>query len=112
MGNHYSTFLAAEERKSSQGSSPTSSSTRSVRHSPSSTPMLPAKSTFASSRLPCALWASRSRTRSSRRWSWMSTTTATAPSFAEFLQMMTGKMGEKDTREDIEKVFKLFDDDN
>merc|ERR1712010_225555 len=32
--------------------------------------------------------------------------------FAEFLGMMTGKMGEKDTREDIEKVFKLFDDDN
>merc|ERR1712070_345541 len=32
--------------------------------------------------------------------------------FAEFLQMMTGKMGEKDTREDIEKEFKLFDDDN
>merc|ERR1712006_74963 len=31
--------------------------------------------------------------------------------FGEFLQMMTGKMGEKDTREDIEKVFKLFDDD-
>merc|ERR1711885_25005 len=30
----------------------------------------------------------------------------------EELQMMTGKMGEKDTREDIEKVFKLFDDDN
>merc|ERR1719164_323457 len=25
---------------------------------------------------------------------------------------MTAKMGEKDTREDIEKVFKLFDDDN
>merc|ERR1712188_51271 len=32
--------------------------------------------------------------------------------FAEFLQMMTGKKGEKDTREDIEKAFKLFDDDN
>merc|ERR1712199_52373 len=32
--------------------------------------------------------------------------------FNEFLQMMTGKMGEKDTREDIEKVFKLFDDDS
>merc|ERR1712139_212162 len=32
--------------------------------------------------------------------------------FTEFLQMMTGKMGEKDPREDIEKVFKLFDDDN
>merc|ERR1711975_136704 len=31
--------------------------------------------------------------------------------FAEFLGMMTGKMGEKDSREDIEKVFKLFDDD-
>merc|ERR1712205_72023 len=30
--------------------------------------------------------------------------------FVEFLQMMTGKMGEKDSREDIEKVFKLFDD--
>merc|ERR1712094_98213 len=30
--------------------------------------------------------------------------------FGEFLQMMTGKMGEKDSREDIEKVFKLFDD--
>merc|ERR1712216_504620 len=32
--------------------------------------------------------------------------------FGEFLGMMTGKMGEKDSREDIEKVFKLFDDDN
>merc|ERR1712196_172774 len=32
--------------------------------------------------------------------------------FQEFLEMMTGKMGEKDTREDIEKAFKLFDDDN
>ena len=32
--------------------------------------------------------------------------------FAEFLGMMTAKMGEKDSREDIEKVFKLFDDDN
>merc|ERR1712124_207095 len=32
--------------------------------------------------------------------------------FTEFLQMMTGKMGEKDTREDIEKVFKLFDNDS
>merc|ERR1712167_41516 len=32
--------------------------------------------------------------------------------FVEFLGMMIGKMGEKDSREDIEKVFKLFDDDN
>merc|ERR1711935_820779 len=32
--------------------------------------------------------------------------------FSEFLEMMTGKMGEKDSREDIEKVFKLFDVDN
>merc|ERR1712100_922050 len=32
--------------------------------------------------------------------------------FSEFLMMMTAKMGDKDTREDIEKVFKLFDDDN
>ena len=30
--------------------------------------------------------------------------------FVEFLGMMTAKMGEKDSREDIEKVFKLFDD--
>merc|ERR1712227_1164165 len=32
--------------------------------------------------------------------------------FVEFLGMMTAKMGEKDTREDIEKVFKMFDDDS
>merc|ERR1711934_987871 len=32
--------------------------------------------------------------------------------FAEFHAMMTGKMGEKDSREDIEKVFKLFDNDS
>merc|ERR1712166_1062445 len=31
--------------------------------------------------------------------------------FPEFLEMMTGKMGEKDTKEEINKVFKLFDDD-
>merc|ERR1712072_1286696 len=31
--------------------------------------------------------------------------------FGEFLGMMTGKMGEKDSREDIEKVFKMFNDD-
>merc|ERR1712164_84545 len=30
----------------------------------------------------------------------------------EELKKMAAKMGEKDTREDIEKVFKLFDDDN
>merc|ERR1711934_645126 len=32
--------------------------------------------------------------------------------FGELLEMMTGKMGEKDSREDIGKVFKRFDDDN
>merc|ERR1711907_797029 len=32
--------------------------------------------------------------------------------FAEFLSMMTAKMGEKDSREDIDKVFKLFDNDS
>ena len=26
--------------------------------------------------------------------------------------MMTGKMGDKDSREDVEKVFRMFDDDN
>ena len=32
--------------------------------------------------------------------------------FEEFLDMMTARMSDKDTREDIAKVFKLFDDDN
>ncbi len=32
--------------------------------------------------------------------------------FEEFLQMMTAKMGERDSREEIQKAFKLFDDDN
>ncbi|KAH7387088.1 hypothetical protein KP509_16G004400 [Ceratopteris richardii] len=31
--------------------------------------------------------------------------------FEEFLQMMTTKMGERDTKEEIRKAFKLFDDD-
>ena len=32
--------------------------------------------------------------------------------FPEFLEMMTGKMGDKDTKEEINKIFKLFDDDS
>lgn len=32
--------------------------------------------------------------------------------FEEFLQMMTAKMGERDSREEIMKAFKLFDDDS
>jgi centrin-1 len=32
--------------------------------------------------------------------------------FEEFLQMMTAKMGERDSREEIMKAFRLFDDDN
>ncbi|KAJ1616219.1 hypothetical protein T492DRAFT_1138288 [Pavlovales sp. CCMP2436] len=35
-----------------------------------------------------------------------------AVDFNEFLEMMQGKMGEKDTREEINKVFKLYDNDN
>merc|ERR1712167_540849 len=31
--------------------------------------------------------------------------------FDEFLDMMTARMSDKDTRADIEKVFRLFDDD-
>ena len=31
--------------------------------------------------------------------------------FDEFLDMMTARMSDKDTREDINKVFRLFDDD-
>merc|ERR1712166_647156 len=32
--------------------------------------------------------------------------------FKEFMGMMTGKMGEKDSHEDIVKVFAMFDDDS
>ena len=32
--------------------------------------------------------------------------------FKEFIGTMTGKMGEKDSREDIVKVFAMFDDDS
>ncbi len=31
--------------------------------------------------------------------------------FEEFLQMMSAKMGERDSREEIMKAFRLFDDD-
>ena len=31
--------------------------------------------------------------------------------FEEFLTMMTAKMGERDSREEIMKAFRLFDDD-
>lgn len=31
--------------------------------------------------------------------------------FDEFLQMMTSKMGERDSKEEIMKAFRLFDDD-
>ena len=31
--------------------------------------------------------------------------------FEEFLDMMTARMSDKDSKEDISKVFKLFDDD-
>jgi centrin-1 len=32
--------------------------------------------------------------------------------FNEFVEMMTGKMSDRDSREEIMKVFDLFDDDN
>jgi centrin-1 len=31
--------------------------------------------------------------------------------FPEFLQMMTAKMGDRDSKEEILKAFRLFDDD-
>ena len=33
-------------------------------------------------------------------------------SFNQFLEMMTAKMGEKDSKEEILKAFRLFDDDD
>ena len=32
--------------------------------------------------------------------------------FSEFVDLMTARFREKETREDLEKVFRLFDDDN
>ena len=32
-------------------------------------------------------------------------------SYEEFVEMMTGKMGDRDSPEEIRRVFKLFDDD-
>jgi centrin-1 len=32
--------------------------------------------------------------------------------FEEFLDMMTARMSDKDSRDDISKVFRLFDDDS
>ena len=32
--------------------------------------------------------------------------------FSEFVDLMTARFREKESREDVEKVFRLFDDDN
>ena len=41
----------------------------------------------------------------------LSTDTAGTIDFEEFVEMMTGKMGDRDSPEEIRRVFKLFDDD-
>merc|ERR1711998_31801 len=87
---------------------PRSRSRRSARPSTCSMPTTRAPSTCVSSRPPCVPSGSRSRRMSSD----IDNDGNGSIEFQEFLEMMTGKMGEKDTREDIEKVFKLFDDDN
>merc|ERR1712205_274332 len=85
-------------------SSPRSSLTRSVRHSPFSTPTPPAPSMCVSLRPPCVPSASRSRTQLKKMVSDVDNDGNGTIEFVEFLGMMTGKMGEKDSREDIEKV--------
>merc|ERR1711935_166304 len=93
--------------------SPRSSLTRSVRHSAFSMPMHQARLTCVSSRLPCAPFGFEVKKEELKKMiSDIDNDGNGSIEFQEFLEMMTGKMGEKDTREDIEKVFKLFDDDN
>ena len=58
------------------------------------TPTSLAPSSSASSRLPCAPSASRSRTRSSRRW--FRRQGVLWHEFKELFGVMTGKIGEKD----------------
>merc|ERR1712006_41524 len=108
---HIKTCLAVEERRK-LASSPMSRWTRSVRPSTSSTVTSPAPSTSASSRPPCVLGFEVKNEELKKMVSDIDNDGNGTIEFGEFLQMMTGKMGEKDTREDIEKVFKLFDDDN
>merc|ERR1712216_62208 len=90
-----------------------SSWTRSVRHSAFSMLTHPVLLTYVSSRPPCAPFGFEVKNEELKKMvSDIDGDGNGTIEFAEFLQMMTGKMGEKDSREDIEKVFKLFDDDN
>merc|ERR1711924_15352 len=114
MGTQVQSITKMSRRggKKKAGQLSRSSLTRSVRLSPSLTPMLPAPLTFVSSRPPCVPLASRSRTRSQEDGLRRRQRRQRHHRVRRVPGMMTGKMGEKDSREDIEKVFKLFDDDN
>ena len=74
--------------------------------------MHPARLTWVSSRLSCAPFGFEVKNEELKKMVSIDGDDNGTIDFAEFLAMMTGKMGEKDSREDIEKVFKLFDDDN
>merc|ERR1712167_41465 len=94
------------------GRSPLSRWTRSARRSTFSTVTSLAPSMSVSSRPPCVPFFEVKNEELKKMVSDVDNDGNGTIEFVEFLGMMTGKMGEKDSREDIEKVFKLFDDDN
>merc|ERR1711907_778772 len=99
-------------RSQAKASSPRSRSKRSERRSISSTPMALAPSMPRSSRWPCAHSASSPKKDEIRKMtSDIDKDGDGTIDYDEFMMMMTAKMAEKDSREEICKAFRLFDDD-
>merc|ERR1711924_192031 len=108
MGNSKTCLAAAQP---SQKVSPTTRSRRSARHSTSSTLMALAPSTPRSLRSPCALGLDAKKDEIRRMINDIDKDGSGTIDFNEFLNMMTARMGDRDSREEIVKVFRLFDDD-